>query len=287
MTCRHRVLVVEDEKATAEDLCEIVRALDGEPIVFDNAADARAELDRTTICFAVLDLQIKVSPESLRGTVAAGFSIVREVRRRYPDYVGGFHSVPIIVVSGHEKEADPAVQVMKDGADDLLQKPLEEVIVTARLREALERVGRLSHSQCTPPTTRLSTSPTLVISIPGERGKTRTRVNIGAGTTMLTNANLRLLLRLMIAKVNGARVHKADLGYESDQGFKQATVLRDALLPALGEGNDILVNEHGGEYWLRDDVTIGECAFDTLLKLRDNEINVLALELQEALPGKP
>ena len=28
MSGRHRVLVVEDEKATAEDLCEIVRALE-------------------------------------------------------------------------------------------------------------------------------------------------------------------------------------------------------------------------------------------------------------------
>ena len=152
--------------------------------------------------------------------------------------------------------------------------------------EALERVGRLKHSQCSPPT-RLATAPTLVVSIPGERTKTRTRVNIGTGTTTLTNANLRLLLRLMIAKVKGARVHKVDLGYESDQGFKQAAVLRDALVPALGEGVNILVNEHGGEYWLRDDVTIGECAFDTLLKLGDHDIKELALALRGALAGKP
>lgn len=91
----------------------------------------------------------------------------------------------------------------------------------------------------------------------------------------------------MVAKVKGARVHKVDLGYESDQGFKQATVLRDALVPALGEGVNILVNEHGGEYWLRDDVTIGECAYDILVKLGDKQIKVLALELQGALAGKP
>lgn len=286
MSGRHRVLVVEDEKATAEDLCEIVRALDGDPIVFDNAADALAELDRTTICFAVLDLQIKVSRDSIRGTVAAGTGIVREVRRRYPDYVGGFHSVPIIVVSGHAKEADPAVQVMKDGADDVLQKPLEEVLMTARLREALQRAGRLKHIQCPAPTP-LANGPNLVISIPGDRTKTRTRVNIGAGTTTLTNANLRLLLQLMIAKVKGTRVHKADLGYESDQGFKQAAVLRDALVPALGEGVNILVNEHGGEYWLRDDVTVGECAFDALFKLGDHKIKELALALRGASTGTP
>src|SRR5262245_37023204 len=120
---------------------------------------------------------------------------------------------------------------MRDGADDVLQKPLEEVHVTARLREALERAGRLTHDQCTAPTTPAS-GPKLVISIPGERTRTRTRVNIGTRTTTLANANLRLLLRLMIAKVKGVRVHKVDLGYESEQGFKQASVLRDALVPA-------------------------------------------------------
>lgn len=281
----HRVLVVEDEKSTADDLCDIVRTLDCDPVVFDNAEEARAELDRAAICFAVLDLQVKVSPDSIRGNVAAGLGLVREVRSRYPDHLGTCYRVPIIVVSGHAKEAEPAVQVMKDGADDVLQKPLEVVAVTARLRQALVRSGRTTHAECAPSKGRPG-APQLVISIPGDREKRRTRVDIGSRSVSLTNANLWVLLHLIVARLKGSKVHKVDLGARDDQGFKGISVLRDALVPALGQGVDIVVNEHGGEYWLREDVTVGACAIDALLEIGDHRITELAQQLRGLLDPK-
>ena len=77
MTNRHRTLIVEDDKPTADDLEDLVRSLDCDPIVVDKKKDARAALDRETLCFALLDLQIKLEPDSLRGNVEAGTTLVR------------------------------------------------------------------------------------------------------------------------------------------------------------------------------------------------------------------
>lgn len=279
MTHRHRTLIVEDDKPTAEDLEDLVRSLDCDPIVVDNKKDARAALDRETICFALLDLQIKLEPDSLRGNPEAGTTLIRDVRRRYPDHAGGCYRMPILVVSGYAREADRAVQVMKDGADDVIQKPLDTRLVAERIHHFLQRSGRSDHTACPAFATR-SPAPGLLISVSGERDRRRTKVVIGTTTIKLTDGDLRVLLHLMVAKLAGTKVHKSDLGATSDQGFKGISELRHEIAPALAEGVDIIDNDYNGNYSLTDGVTIGVCDIAKLIAIGDHKIAELAEKLR-------
>jgi CheY-like chemotaxis protein len=278
---RHRALIVEDDKPTAEDLADIVRALDCEPVVVDNKLDAVEVLKREMICFALLDLQIKIDRDSLRGNVVAGGSLVREVRRVYPDHAGTCYRLPILVVSGYAQDADSAVGVMKDGADDLIQKPFENRDVSERILHALERSGRSNHASCAAMSTRSETSSrALVIAFPGERERKRTRVVIGEKTVKLTDGMLWVWLQLVVAALAGKRVHKNDLGATDDQGFRGISELRKALEPALGEGVDIIGNDHNGNYWITEAIQLGDVDIEQLVSINDRRIARLAEQLR-------
>ena len=118
-----------------------------------------------------------------------------------------------------------------------------------------------------------------MIAIPGDRIKRRTRVTIASKSVDLPDASLKVLLRLMRAQRKGKPVHKIDLGATAEQGFKGISTLRNELKPALG-GVDIITNDYHGNYSLVDDVKIGECAVDKLLKIGDRTISQLATELR-------
>jgi DNA-binding response OmpR family regulator len=278
MTTRHRALIVEDDKPIADDLEDIVRSLDCDPIVIDNREEARAILERAPICFALLDLQIKLAPDSIRSHVEAGATLVREVRQRYPDHAGTCFRLPILVVSGYAREAESAVQVMKDGADDVIQKPYDSRAVAERIRQALQRSGRADHTACpaSAPATQVSG---VVISISGERVGRRTAVVVGTTSLELTNSDLRVLLHLIVGKLAGIKVHKTDFGVADDEGAKGISELRHAIAPALRKDLDVIGNDYNGHYWLTDDVTIGACNGAKLIEIGDRKISDLAAKL--------
>lgn len=290
MTEPHRVLIVEDDRPTADDLADILRSLDCEPVIVDNKRDALAALRRESFCFAVLDLQIKMERGSIKGHDEFGRSLVREVRALYPDHAGRGYRLPILVVSGFAREVNSAVEVMKDGADDVIQKPFDGREVSASVRQALERSGRASHRSCLAQPGRASGPPgSLVLSIPADREGRRTRVAFGAASVDLTDASLRVLLFLVAGKLAGQKVHKTELGARADQGFRGISVLREALKPALGAGVDIIENDQHGHYWLVDDLAIGECDYERLAALGDSQITELAERIRqhgEQEPGR-
>jgi DNA-binding response OmpR family regulator len=288
MTKRHRVLVVEDDPSTADDLADILRSLDCDPIVVDNKRAALARLQQEPLCLAVFDLQIKIESDSIRGHIEAGRSLVREARSLYPDHAGPCYRFPILIVSGYAREVGSAVEVMKDGADDVIQKPLDSREVSSSVRQALERSGRSSHQACAAmPGRTQAAAGAIVLAIPADRDRRRTRIAIGSTSLGLTDASLRVLLHLVVGKVTGEKVHKTDLGAQADQGFRGISVLRDALKPALGEGLDIIKNDHQGFYWLTDDVVIGDCDHEKLIAVGDAKITALAERLREHQPQPP
>ena len=295
MTGRHRVLVVEDDRSTAEDLEVLLRSLDYEPVVVDNKRDALARLAQEAFCVALFDLEIKIDRDSIKGHSEAGRSLVREARKLYPEHAGACYRFPILVVSGHAREVVSAVDVMKDGADDVLQKPPDSRAVSIGVRQALERSGRASHAACAALADQAAVradraaapSGAIALAIPGDRDRRRTRVLVGATTLSLPDASLRVLLHLVVGKITGEKVHKTDLGARSDQGFRGISVLRDALKPALPEGVDIIKNDHQGYYWLTDEVTIGEVDPDKLIAIGDAQITALAEQLRQHQPRKP
>jgi DNA-binding response OmpR family regulator len=288
MANRHRALIVEDDEATVEDLVEVLRSLDFDHVAVASFEEATQVLRGSAFCVILLDLQIKRSPDSIKGHVEHGNALLRDIRQMYPEHTGRSFWLPVIVVSGFARELSAAVDVMKDGAGDIVHKPLKSREVSDAVRRALERSGRVTHQCCGPtpsePAARSNTDVRL--AIPGDRIGRRTRVTVGQKSLALTDGSLKILLHLIVAKREGKGVHKVDLGAKTDHGFKGISRLREALGPALPSEVDIIDNDYQGTYTLVSNVVIGECALDKLRAIGDREISDLAdkLALHERSP---
>lgn len=285
MKQRHIALIVEDDRETAEDLVEILSSIDCDTVVADNREAALAEFRNKSFCLILLDLQIKRTPDSIRGHVEHGKALLRNIRAKHHDHNGTAFCLPVLIISGFARERDEAVDVMKDGASHVIHKPFESRQVSERVRQALEDSGRQVHDRChLPPQTQ---SPNLkdgiVIAIPGDRIGRRTRVTIEAKTIELPDSALKVLLHLMVAQRRGEPVNKRDMGATEDQGFKGISMLRNELKPILG-GVEIIKNHYHGDYSFEPRVTIGDCAVDKLLQIGDKSISDLAKLLQNQAP---
>ncbi len=288
MTERHLALIVEDHKETADDLVEILRSTECDSVVVDNHDDALLTLRSRSFCLILLDLQIKGAPDSIKGHIEHGRALLRKIRQAHGEHNGTAFWLPVLIVSGFAREREEAIDVMKNGANDVIQKPLEDQKVSDRIRRALEASGRTSHALChdKPPTQREDFSQGVLISVPGEKIKRRTRVMVGSTAVDLTDASLKVLLRLMVARKKGSHVHKIDFGFTADRGFKGVSNLRGELKSALA-GTEIIENDYNGNYSFTDQVAIGDCGIANLLQNGDAVISGLAKQLQKHLKAKP
>jgi len=288
MTGRHRALIVEDDPRIVEELEEVLKSLTCDSIIADNKLDALTKLQSNAVCFILLDLEIKLEPGSIKGHTEHGNSLLREIRRTHPEHTGLCYWLPILIVSGFAREVPVAVEVMKDGADDLIQKPFKGREVSDRVRRALERSGRVTHDLCSrgPASRPLSAGGAIVLSIPGDRVRRRIIVKVGSKSIDLPRSSLKVLLHLMVAHEQHTHVHKRDLGATDDQGFKGVSVLKAELKHVLGDDNDIITNDHHGNYGLREGVTISGCDADKLALSEDKEITELARNLQRLVGSR-
>lgn len=291
MTSRHHALIVEDDRPTADDLAEILASASCRSTIVDNQRDALAKSREESFCIVLLDLEIKGDPDGIKGHRAHGLSLLRDVRREHFEHAGAAlrYELPILVVSGFAREVATVQEIMKDGADGVIHKPFREREVLDEVQNVLHRIGRTSHERCVARAAeraaarRAAESGEIVLAIPGVRERRRTRVLVGTTPIMITNSNLKVLLRLMVARAGASAragtVHKRELGASDDQGFKGISVLREALKPALPDGVDIVGNDHHGYYFLTDRVVIGACDIDALAAIGDQDIAVLARAL--------
>jgi hypothetical protein len=208
--------------------------------------------------------------------------LLRAIRQNNGEHHGSVFRLPVLVLSGHAREADEAVEVMKDGASDVIQKPLNSRQVSERIRRALEASGRDSHTLCDDPAPakRPNTDEGIVIAIPGDRVGRRTLVMVGSTAVKLTDGALKLLLHLIVAQRKGKWLNKVALGAAPDEGFKGISRLTEQLSPALADCN-IIENDYQGNYRFTAEVTVGECATDKLEEIGDAAISSLAAELRK------
>lgn len=285
MKQKHLVLIVEDDNALAEDLAEIVKSLGCDSTITSNRRDAQTLLQTNAFCLVLLDLQIKGEPDSIRGHTEHGNSLLREIRQKHSDHTGRCYWLPVLIVSGFAREVGAAVDAMKDGASDIIHKPFISRDVSGTIRHALALSGRSTHNLCSKNPAPWIPYPdnSVAIAIPGDRERRRTRVIVGGRSIWLTDSSLKLLLRLAVAHEDGRGVHKRDLGANDDQGFKGVSVLREALKPTLGDGVDIIGNDHHGFYDLTKIVTITHCDAEKLATIGDTTISDLARKLRKQL----
>jgi two-component system response regulator AtoC len=127
-----RVLVIEDDDAARDALCEFLRAAGFSPRPVRSGAEALAAVEVERPDAVLLDLVI---PEP------DGFEVLGRLHARDP-------ALPVIVTSGLS-EAESVVRAMRLGAVDYLPKPFEVHELDLVLRRALERKGR--RSEASPP----------------------------------------------------------------------------------------------------------------------------------------
>jgi PAS domain S-box-containing protein len=121
-----RVLIVDDDPALLEALPEALRLRMGELAVetCDSARDALGKI-------ADEDYDVIVTDIKMPGM--DGLALLDEIQRMRPD-------TPTILITGHG-EHDLAVQALRRGAYDYIQKPIDRDYFTASLTRAIERRG--------------------------------------------------------------------------------------------------------------------------------------------------
>jgi len=284
---RHLALVVEDHPETAEDLVQILESIDCTSVVVDNAEDAERQVQEKSFCLILLDLEIKRGPDAIKGHVEHGKSVLRTIRATCGDYNGNAFTLPVLIVSGFARERDPAVDVMKSGASDIIQKPFVSGHVSERIRQALQDSGRRTHDACSALPRRRTVNPDdeIVLAIPGDRvRRRRTRVTVAGNPVELTDASLKILLNLMLARQKGVMANKVDMGANAEQGFKGISNLRNELKVAVGNF-EIVENKYHGDYCFIDRVRIGECAFEKLQQIGNHAISTLVEQLRGPSSG--
>jgi CheY-like chemotaxis protein len=279
---KHRVLIVEDDVESAGDLTEIVGSLGCESVTAASREDAAATLRKQQFCLILLDLQIKDKASSIKSHVEHGMALLRDIRQEHGERSGRVFWLPVVIVSGYAREVPVAVEMMKDGASDLIEKPLSSRVVSGKLRDIFRESGRTAHDLCLKGVAPAApnASGEVILAITGDRVGRRTVVMVGQTRVELTDSCLRLLLQLMVARTRGESVHKRDLGANDEQGFKGISILRNELRPALGKGVDIIGNDHHGSYCLSDNVRIGACVMEALDRIGDRRITSLGAQLR-------
>ena len=116
------VLIVDDEQVTRLRLQHLLRAIDCECLIGKNGREALEIVSAHDVDLILLDIQM---PE------LDGFKTLRLLRQLYD-----CSRVPIIMMTATECR-EQIVEVFESGANDYIQKPIDDVVVSARIKNQL------------------------------------------------------------------------------------------------------------------------------------------------------
>lgn len=119
------ILLVEDDAKLAQLVTSYLLQHGYDPIWVSSGADVSARLKQQPIALILLDVNLPGKN---------GFEICRSIRNEFPG--------PILMLTARRGEMDH-VQGLEIGADDYLCKPIEPLLLLARIRAHLNRQARL------------------------------------------------------------------------------------------------------------------------------------------------
>jgi CheY-like chemotaxis protein len=287
MSARHVVLLVEDEPELAEELGDLLRSLGHDVLHAPTQNEAQAIVEKGGFCYVLLDLQIKVAPDSIKPRVEAGLALLVALRKRFPQRnARDHHALQVIVMSGHAKEHQVVVKAFQEGADDFLQKPLGEnrPRIDERIRDALKKAGRDEHEKCAEVATSDQTTAgaRVRLAVSGRPVAKRTEILLDEKSALLTNSSFLIFMHLLVgrAKDDKGWVHKTTLGASSDQGWKGVSRLRDEVIAFLPKKTDLTENDKSGYYRINPEVVVERIDLAALEAHWDGRIRKLATELK-------
>jgi DNA-binding NtrC family response regulator len=124
-----RVLIVDDDRALLQALPETIQLRMG-AVTIDTADSAMAALDR----MSAQDYDAVVTDIKMPGM--DGLALLAEIRARQPE-------TPTLMITGHGEHA-LAVQALRGGAYDFIQKPIDREYFVASLQRAIQ-TAKLGH----------------------------------------------------------------------------------------------------------------------------------------------
>ncbi|MAE44933.1 MAG: hypothetical protein CMF63_08150 [Magnetovibrio sp.] len=151
MVGRHVALIVEDEPEMAAEIADLLQSFGHDHLHAETKIEAIEHLESSGFCYVLLDLKIKTEQGSIKPRIEAGMSLLEEIRVRFPHRNShDIHLMPVIVVSGQAKEHEDVVKAFQKGTDDFIRKPLglDNQDIEGKIRQCLERSGRVDHSAC-------------------------------------------------------------------------------------------------------------------------------------------
>ncbi len=127
---KHRVLVVEDNPANSELLCDWLEAEGFEAVPVENLEQARTAFKSQPPDAVLLDVQLSAED---------GLSLAAWIRNE-----PAVHSTPVIAVTAHAMVTDQE-RVIRAGCDACISKPVDFRVLRVELRRWLEHAAKLQH----------------------------------------------------------------------------------------------------------------------------------------------
>jgi two-component system response regulator FixJ len=124
------VHVIDDDEAVRNSLAFLLRTAEIDVAIYDSATAFLASAPRVSSGCVVTDVRM---PD------INGIELLRRLRERNI-------ALPVIVMTGHG-DVPLAVEAMKLGAADFLEKPFDDEIMLAAVRSALRRQGNTDAQQ--------------------------------------------------------------------------------------------------------------------------------------------
>ena len=121
------ILIVDDEADIRELIGGILEDEGFEPRLAHDSTSALAEIEKRRPALIVLDIW-------LQGSRLDGLELLELVKEQHPD-------LPVVIISGHGN-IETAVQAIKHGAYDFIEKPFETDRLLLIVRRAIEAAER-------------------------------------------------------------------------------------------------------------------------------------------------
>jgi two-component system response regulator FlrC len=118
------VLVVEDDGALREALCDTLEMAGYETIAAENGQDALGRLEQNSVSMVVSDVQMDKMD---------GHTLLREIKTRRPE-------LPVLLMTAYGT-IEKAVESMHDGAVDYLVKPFEAEALVSQVMKYIGQPG--------------------------------------------------------------------------------------------------------------------------------------------------
>jgi len=125
MAVQHIVHVVDDDRAVRDSLSFLMKSVGFESMAYDSAEAFLAKADLNRPGCLIVDIRMQGM---------SGLELQQLLNERSS-------KLPVIIITGHG-DVPMAVQAMKAGAVDFLEKPYDNQLLIARIRQSLQQISK-------------------------------------------------------------------------------------------------------------------------------------------------